>query len=54
VIAEVDGEWTLKFFRNKGKDVFLEAANPKYPPIRARSELRVGGVVSAVIRKYPG
>jgi hypothetical protein len=26
----------------------------KYPPIRARSELRVGGVVSAVIRKYPG
>jgi len=38
----VDGEWTLKFFRNKGKDVFLEAANPKYPPIRARSELRVG------------
>ena len=54
VIAEVDGEWTLKFFRKKGKDVFLEAANAKYPPIRARSELRVGGVVSAVIRKYPG
>jgi len=54
VIAEVDGEWTLKFFRRKGKDVFLEAANAKYPPIRARSELRVGGVVSAVVRKYPG
>ena len=54
VIAEVDGEWTLKFFRRKGKDVFLEAANVKYPPIRARLELRVGGVVSAVIRKYPG
>ena len=54
VIAEVDGEWTLKFFRKKGKDVFLEAANAKYPPIRARLELRVGGVVSAVIRKYPG
>ncbi len=52
VIAEVDGEWTLKFFRRKGKDVFLEAANPKYPPIHARSELRIGGVVSAVIRKY--
>src|SRR5512136_49151 len=54
VIAEVDGEWTLKFFRKKGKDIFLEAANPQYPPIRARSELRVGGVVSAAIRKYPG
>ena len=54
VIAEVDGEWTLKFFCRKGKDVFLEAANVKYPPIRARLELRVGGVVSAVVRKYPG
>ncbi len=54
VIAEVDGEWTLKFFRKKGKDVFLEAANAKYPPIRARSELRVGGVVSAVDPQIPG
>jgi repressor LexA len=52
VIAEVDGEWTMKYFRLEGKDVVLEAANPDYPPIRARSDLRIGGVVSAVIRKY--
>ncbi len=52
VIAQVDGEWTMKFFRKKGKQVTLEAANPKYAPIKPREELRVAGVISAVIRKY--
>jgi SOS regulatory protein LexA len=52
VIAEVDGEWTMKYFRRQGKQVLLEAANPNYPVIRARTELRLGGVVTAVIRKY--
>ena len=52
VIAEVDGDWTLKYFKRDGKSVVLEAANPRYPVIRAKSELRVGGVVTAVIRKY--
>ena len=52
VIAEVDGEWTMKYFIRKGKTIVLEAANPKYPPIKPRSELRLGGVVTAVIRKY--
>ncbi len=52
VIAEVDGDWTLKYFRREGGEVVLEAANSKYPLIRARQELRIGGVVSAVVRKY--
>jgi repressor LexA len=52
VIAEVDGEWTMKYFRKDGEGVYLEAANPKYPLIRAKTELRLGGVVTAVIRKY--
>ena len=52
VIAEVDGEWTMKYFRKEGGEVVLEAANPKYPLIRPRTELRLGGVVTAVIRKY--
>jgi SOS regulatory protein LexA len=52
VIAEVDGQWTLKYFKRNGKAVVLEAANPRYPSIRAKSELRVGGVITAVIRKY--
>ena len=52
VIAEVDGEWTMKYFRRKGKQIILEAANPKYPEIIPKTELRLGGVVTAVIRKY--
>ena len=52
VIAEVDGEWTMKYFRKQGKQVVLVAANPKYPDIKPRSELRLGGIVTAVIRKY--
>jgi SOS regulatory protein LexA len=52
VIAEVDGEWTMKYFRRQGKQIFLEAANPKYPIIKAKTELKLGGIVTAVIRKY--
>jgi repressor LexA len=52
VIAEVDGEWTMKYLRREGKTLILEAANPKYPVIRPRTELKLGGVVTAVIRKY--
>ena len=52
VIAEVDGEWTMKYFKKDNGRVYLEAANPKYPVIRPKTELRLGGVVTAVIRKY--
>jgi len=52
VIAEVDGDWTMKYFHKKGKHIVLEAANPKYPDFTAKTELRIGGVVTAVIRKY--
>jgi hypothetical protein len=37
----------------EGKNVFLEAANPKYQPIRPKSQLRLGSVVTAAIRKIP-
>ncbi|MDI9570650.1 MAG: transcriptional repressor LexA [Pseudomonadota bacterium] len=52
VVAQVDGEWTMKYFRKQGTRVRLEAANPKYPPIVPKAELLMGGVVTAVIRKY--
>ena len=52
VIAEVDGDWTMKYFQKKGGQVVLEAANPKYPDIKPKTELRLGGVVTAVVRKY--
>jgi repressor LexA len=52
VIAQVDGEWTVKYFRKQGKKIFLEAANRRYPAISPQSELCLEGVVAAVIRKY--
>jgi SOS regulatory protein LexA len=52
IIAEVDGEWTMKYYRKRGGKVFLEAANRKYQPIFPEQELRVAAIVRAVIRKY--
>ena len=52
VIAQVDNEWTMKYFEKTGKEVRLAAANKKYPPITPKEELKIGGVVVAVIRKY--
>lgn len=52
VIAEVDGEWTMKYYRKRGQQLFLEAANPRYPVIRPKTELKLAGIVTAVIRKY--
>ena len=34
VIAEVDGQWTMKYLRKRGDNVMLSPANPKYQPIR--------------------
>jgi repressor LexA len=52
VLAEVDGQWTMKYFRRKGREVILEAANPAYPAIYPRDELKIGGVITASVRKY--
>jgi len=52
VIAEVDGEWTMKYLRKRGENVTLLPANPKYQPIRPKRELKIAGVVTAVVRKY--
>lgn len=52
VIAQVDGEWTMKFLRKKGESIILFPANEKYKPIRPKRELNIAGVVTAVIRKY--
>ena len=52
VVAEVDHEWTLKYFINENGRVYLKAANPKYDPIYPKEQLNIGGVVVSVIRKY--
>jgi len=52
VIAEVDGEWTMKYFVKDRRGVRLEPANAKYATIRPRDTLKVAGVIRTVIRKY--
>jgi SOS regulatory protein LexA len=52
VIAQVDGEWTLKYYQKRGSGVRLVPANPKYPVITPKHELKIGGVVVSCIRRY--
>jgi repressor LexA len=52
IIAQVDGEWTMKYFGKDKTGVYLDPANPQYSRIRPKSSLTVGGIVRAVIRKY--
>ncbi len=52
VIAQVDGEWTMKYFGKDSEGVYLDPANPVYRRIRPRSSLVIGGIIRAVIRKY--
>ncbi len=52
IIAEVDGEFTMKYFRQSGNKIWLEPANKKYKPIYPEYDLKITAVVKAVIRKY--
>ncbi|UCE71427.1 MAG: repressor LexA [Nitrospiraceae bacterium] len=52
VIAEVDGEWTMKYLKKSGNSVTLLPDNPNYQPIKPKHELKIAGVVTAVVRKY--
>lgn len=52
VVAQVDGDWTLKYFGRDRQGVYLDPANAAYQRIRPRQSLTIGGVVRAVIRKY--
>ena len=52
VVAEVDGEWTLKYYKNDGKKIWLQPANRYYKPIYPVESLRIAAVIKGVIRKY--
>jgi repressor LexA len=54
VVAEVDGEWTLKYLRKDTikNSMWLEPANKNYKPIHPKHSLRIAAVVKGVIRKY--
>lgn len=59
VIANVDGEYTMKYLRRstaptagKGGEYYLEPANKKYKPIYPKESFSIEAVVTAVVRKY--
>ena len=54
VIAEVDGEWTMKYLKKDlvKNTMWLEPANKHYKPIYPEQSLRIAAVVKGVIRKY--
>jgi SOS regulatory protein LexA len=52
VIAQVDGDWTMKYFGKDKAGVYLEPANSKYTQIRPERSMTIGGIVKAVVRKY--
>jgi len=52
VIAEVDHEWTIKYFVKQGGGAVLRAANKAYHDIKPTQELKIAGVVRSMVRKY--
>jgi SOS regulatory protein LexA len=52
VVAQVDGEWTLKYYMKDKAGVRLDPANRNYRFIRPRQSLVIGGIVRGVVRKY--
>ncbi len=52
VVALVDNGNTVKRFMKDSKGPYLKAENPKYPPIHAKHDLEIQGVVTGLIRLY--
>ena len=52
VVANVDGDFTLKYYRIKNGKIWLEPANSNYPNIIPQNELMVVGLVTGLVRKY--
>lgn len=54
VVARLDNEWTLKYFKKEEDRYYLGAASDEYEDIYPDpgQELQIGGVVTSVVRKY--
>ena len=52
VLACVDGEYTLKIFRKKGQDIYLEPANKNYDIIKAQNSMEIFGIVIGSVRRF--
>lgn len=52
VIAQIDGEFTMKYFRQSGSTAWLEPANKNFKPMYPANDLSVIAVIKGVIRRY--
>ena len=52
VLAEVDGAWTLKYYKKDKSGIYLEPANKSFKSIRPKNELNIAATVVALVRKY--
>ncbi len=52
VIAELDGEWTMKYLRTKQGRQYLQAANDEYPDMYPKQQLVLHAKVVGVVRRY--
>jgi len=53
ILAVLEGDFTVKRIMMKGKQIFLKAENPRYPPIEITEEkdFQVWGVVTYIIHQ---
>lgn len=52
VVANVDGEWTMKYYEKKADKVTLKPANKLFSDIHPKVSLEIAGVVTGTFRKY--
>ena len=52
VVAEIDGQWTLKYLRENKKGRYLEAANEDYADMYPQEQLTTHAKVIGVVRRY--
>ena len=51
VVANVDGAYTIKIYKEKGGNIWLEGANPMYKNIKPKFKLEIFGKVIGITRK---
>lgn len=52
VIAEIDGGWTMKYYRTKRGKPYLQPANTSFKDIHPENDFRIAAIVRGVVRKY--
>lgn len=51
VVANVDGAYTIKIYKEKGGNIWLEGASPMYKNIKPKFKLEIFGKVIGITRK---